>query len=356
MEPLQQLVNNQVLRQKGEALLVATAEGNLQKVQELLDSQKGLTEDTSSVQELINYQCVAPSRVSALHVAAKHGHLDIAEALIAHGANIDMTNKNRHTPLFMASENGHHLLVKHLLTKGAKVVNCQNESWGQCLEVAIWNGHSQCAEAIMNWNFDVDRISKILKVFAEVGYTKCIRLMLDNIPEEFRKPVVNAAYSNGKTALMYVAANRVKLVKMLLKSGAVVNRKDKMGWNELQHQIDLCYYGKSNANIEILIAAGSRFDQTEGSDLNNNNSNNSNNNNNSNNSLTALVSHTFKDKISQNTTGVKSAMSLHEICQQKIRNHLIENHPGSNLFVTVPELGLPKVMTSYLLYDFTLDD
>ena len=47
---------------------------------------------------------------------------------------------------------------------------------------------------------------------------------------------------------------------------------------------------------------------------------------------------------------------LKHLCRVRIRNHLLELDPHENLFVRVPELRLPKSLTSYLLFDVTVDD
>ena len=47
---------------------------------------------------------------------------------------------------------------------------------------------------------------------------------------------------------------------------------------------------------------------------------------------------------------------LKHLCRVTIRNHLLELDRHENLFVRVPRLGLPKSLTSYLLYGVTVDD
>ena len=39
---------------------------------------------------------------------------------------------------------------------------------------------------------------------------------------------------------------------------------------------------------------------------------------------------------------------LKHLCREAIRKHLLELDPHENLFIRVPELGLPKSLTSYL--------
>ncbi|RPB22045.1 ankyrin, partial [Terfezia boudieri ATCC MYA-4762] len=58
---------------------------------------------------------------TALHIAAKKGHLEVVKVLLDKGATINaMTHVNR-TALHMAAENGHLEVVKVLLDKGATI-------------------------------------------------------------------------------------------------------------------------------------------------------------------------------------------------------------------------------------------
>ena len=44
---------------------------------------------------------------TALHYAARHGHLVIVEALLQHGATVNVHDHSRQTPLQLAMEYGH---------------------------------------------------------------------------------------------------------------------------------------------------------------------------------------------------------------------------------------------------------
>ena len=45
-------------------------------------------------------------------------------------------------------------------------------------------------------------------------------------------------------------------------------------------------------------------------------------------------------------------LCLKEKCRNVIRKHLLELDPHENLFIRVPRLGLPSLLTEYLLYGF----
>ena len=49
-------------------------------------------------------------------------------------------------------------------------------------------------------------------------------------------------------------------------------------------------------------------------------------------------------------------MFLKDMCRHAIRKHLVEIHPHENLFVRIPKLGLPDIVTKYLLYNMSVDE
>ena len=54
-----------------------------------------------------------------LMLASKHGHLEILNELIDHGADIDDTNIDGYSAIIIATENGHTKIVEQLIKKGA---------------------------------------------------------------------------------------------------------------------------------------------------------------------------------------------------------------------------------------------
>lgn len=49
-------------------------------------------------------------------------------------------------------------------------------------------------------------------------------------------------------------------------------------------------------------------------------------------------------------------LCLKHKCREAIRKHLLDLDPHSHLFGRIPQLGLPSLLTEYLLYDQTLED
>jgi cytochrome c len=79
---------------------------------------------------------------TALHIAALKGSADLAALLIAKGANIEATNNWGRTPLHMAAEFGHLEVVKVLARSGADV-NIASKDNDTALHLAAVNEHDE---------------------------------------------------------------------------------------------------------------------------------------------------------------------------------------------------------------------
>ena len=52
---------------------------------------------------------------------------------------------------------------------------------------------------------------------------------------------------------------------------------------------------------------------------------------------------------------IKQNLDLKHLCREAIRKHLIGLDPHEHLFGRIPKLGLPSLVTVFLLYDCSLD-
>lgn len=91
-----------------ETVLSAVAKGDIAKVESLLS--KGA--DVNLADRM---------RWTPLHIAARNNRLDIVELLVNKGANLNPTNNRGQTPLHIAVTNGQKEIVELLITKGADV-------------------------------------------------------------------------------------------------------------------------------------------------------------------------------------------------------------------------------------------
>jgi ankyrin repeat protein len=111
----------------------AARDGDLQKVQRLLENSS----DLGSSKDKYGY--------TPLHVAAKAGHKEVAEFLLAHGADVNAVDDMGRTPLHWAAASGRMDMVELLLANKADV-NAKDNDHATPLRWAA--NHSDVAELL----------------------------------------------------------------------------------------------------------------------------------------------------------------------------------------------------------------
>lgn len=82
-----------------------------------------------------------------LHVAAAHGHVDMADALLKNGADMNARNGRGQTPLHKAAERGHAHVIERLLALRADA-NSKDNLDRTALHRSRWVGHSAVVAAL----------------------------------------------------------------------------------------------------------------------------------------------------------------------------------------------------------------
>ena len=143
---------------------------------------------------------------------------------------------------------------------------------------------------------------------------------------------VNAKNSEGMTPLMFLMGDISEISKIpfavaLLLQGAKVNVLHHNGVNALTEAL---MYGElivKDSNMEaLLFATGEKIDRQA-----------------------------VEAKGEKVPDDFQPQFNLIDICRRRIREHLLELDPHTNLFSRVPQLGLPRILNDYLLYNQTLD-
>lgn len=116
-------------------LITAAGDGNIGQVNELL--QHGAN---------VNYK-LFDAGTTPLIAAASRGHIDVAEILLAAGAQINATDDGVGTALYWAAFEGRVRMVKLLLSRGGKL-NCQFDSAAYLLQIIRKRGYREVEELV----------------------------------------------------------------------------------------------------------------------------------------------------------------------------------------------------------------
>ena len=239
------------------------------------------------------------------------------EKLIDAGADVNVSvtlgSIRGRTALMYAADRGHVHCTRLLLDAGADV-NSRSKYNLTALMLAGRNGNAQCVEILAEAGADVNHTDN-------EGNTT---LML----------LVSRHYNPGRFTTDTIAEQqRIHTVAVLLKLGAHVNKTDTSGNSVLK------WYITNNSRVNrslatLLFAAGENFnDVTPGSRDNKR--------------VTLPTFLQFNNDLK---------LCLKHQCREVIRRHLVFMNLHQNLFMTVPRLGLPSSLTSYLLYEISLPD
>jgi hypothetical protein len=86
---------------------------------------------------------------TALHLAARHGHSEIARVLIEKGATVDAGDIHSCTPLMWAAKGGHVDVARELLDAEAKIDATDHRGWTP-LHFAVDRGHAEVAQFLID--------------------------------------------------------------------------------------------------------------------------------------------------------------------------------------------------------------
>ena len=220
-------------------------------------------------------------------------------------------------------------------------------------------GQGDCLDILLKAGADVnalgDHAETVLIRAATSGSVDCVKLLLAAGADVNASLGSDTAYTKlgdrtfvGQTALSMAAhyilnvydlwgtegsdEDRLKCLKILLKSGAHIDKVNLDGQNALTFK--LCETSPEEmlkpVHKEItmvLFAAGE--------------------------TINGKIPNDLPDYLQQVT---ELNLCLKDMCRITIRKRLVNVHPHQNLFHVVPQLGLPSLVAEYLLYDMSIED
>lgn len=165
---------------------------------------------------------------SPLYIGTNKNHLDGVKALLVHckknsiNPDINKSDGDGSTPLYLAVQDGHADMVQLLLESGANI-ECEFLGGYTPLYVAAQNGHLKVIEILCQYKPNYNRLSPngstALYVAAQNGHMEVVSLLCKQAACN-----IGTVFSDGYTPL-YVACQKgfLPIVKMLLEHGANIN-------------------------------------------------------------------------------------------------------------------------------------
>ena len=328
------------------ALSEAALSGDHACVQTLAEEGADVNRALLRVTQSVNDSCIAVEKLLSLGAdvntrewthqtpliqASRLGHVNTVNVLLHAGADVNIKDHNERTALIFASETCDSC-VELLVHAGADVNAVDDRGISALLSAAFMGIH--CTEILINAGADV------------------------NIADRRDKPLLSLMCALGK----------VQYVKLFLDAGADVNKLDPGGVTALMHSVQSGYQHVSHPNMELcpftectrlLLRAGAKVNFPGAEDQ-------------------LVVLHQRHRGAEHRNTAAKllyaagerangefttrhgfynpDQVHLKHLCREAIRNHLLQLDPHKHLFGRVPRLGLPAILTKYLLYGMSLDD
>jgi len=192
---------------------------------------------------------------SAVNAALAKRNMEIALLLLGQGADVDITDVDGRTPLYVASESGYRDHVELLLKHHADVNFLNGGLSSTALGVAAQFGEVEIARVLLNHGAPVDYQDKKgwtpLKAASRHGHLDVVRLLIQS------GAAVDSPSNEGRTTLYSASVyGYLDIVRLLIQSGAAVDTPDNEGWTSL---FAASRYGHLDV-VRLLIQSGAAVD------------------------------------------------------------------------------------------------
>jgi ankyrin repeat protein len=176
----------------------------------------------SLIAERVDVDATEADGSTALHWAAQRDNLEIANLLLAAGANARPANRYNVTPLFLAATNGNAAIIERLLKAGADA-NSTSEEGETALMTASLTGRTDAIRVLVTAGANVNMAEPLkgqtaLMWAASEGNAAAVDLLVELGAD------LNAKSQAGFTPLLFAVRNgHIDTVKTLLSRRANVN-------------------------------------------------------------------------------------------------------------------------------------
>ena len=188
---------------------------------------------------------------AALHCAAAAGHVSTTQYLIQHGANLDVQDQMKMTPLHWALDREKIDTAKILVLYGANV-DLQEVNKKSALHIAIEKGMTSLAEFMIHRTKDINikegHGRSLLHMALWKGNNQLAQSLMKNGAD------VNAVDRYGQSPL-HLSGDFEDITRMLLAKGANVNTVSRDGQAPL--------HWASYATAQMLLVNGANLDQVD---------------------------------------------------------------------------------------------
>ncbi len=186
-------------------------------------------------------------RETALMKAVRGGFAKIMKLLLDEGSNVNAADLRGKTALHWAVERGDVLLVKNLLANPHIEVDQTDKNGRTALMDAAEKGHTSVVKLLLSSGANMHKMDDTdgwtaFLLATQSGHEEIMTLLLDNEADmkaalNDKKRVLNAALSDGRTALHITLSTEEPQTNFLLDRGALVNinEADKSGHTPLMY-------------------------------------------------------------------------------------------------------------------------
>ncbi|WP_371223210.1 ankyrin repeat domain-containing protein [Orientia tsutsugamushi] len=187
----------------------AAQQGNLEAVKRLLDKEK------------ISVDCQNNSGNTPLHLAVRNYHTDVIEALLAHGANVNLQDRHYNTALHYAIRTRDLTIITILLNNGANP-NIQDNSLNTPLHYAALKCNIDIVKLLLNSGSDPNIQDKWLNTPLHHAAFHCNMDIIKLLLNSGSNPNIQDKWLN--TPFHYAASKcNIDIAKFLLNSGSNIN-------------------------------------------------------------------------------------------------------------------------------------